>query len=108
MLNFSCSHRRKEVDRPWRRTASSRRQLRSKIPLLHPPPVPDSRRVSRNKSDAALASSLVFAVFLWGATNTGTKFVLGFWPPNWTGSTRFLCAGLFMLGLLKWTRWFGA
>jgi drug/metabolite transporter (DMT)-like permease len=64
--------------------------------------------VFRKKTDAALALSLVFAVFLWGATNAGTKFIVGVWPPDWTGGTRFLCAGLLLLLLLRQTNWFGA
>jgi drug/metabolite transporter (DMT)-like permease len=63
--------------------------------------------VFQKRSDAILAASLVFAVFLWGATNTGTKYIVATWPPLWTGGTRFLCAGLLLLALLKHTRWFG-
>jgi drug/metabolite transporter (DMT)-like permease len=59
------------------------------------------------KSNAALALGLVFAVFLWGANNTGTKFILGAWPPFWTGASRFLCAGLFLLIVLRTTKWLG-
>lgn len=62
----------------------------------------------RNKSDAALALSLVFAVFLWGGNNTGTKFIVGTWPPIWTGGTRFLSAGLLFLALLRYTSVFGS
>jgi drug/metabolite transporter (DMT)-like permease len=65
-------------------------------------------RVFRTKSNAVLALSLVFAVFLWGGNNTGTKFIVGTWPPLWTGSTRFLGAGLLMLGVFRWTNWLGA
>jgi len=65
------------------------------------------QRVFRTKSNAALASSLAFAVFLWGANNAGTKYIVAVWPPLWTGATRFLCAGLLMLLLLRWTNWFG-
>ncbi|HLP78041.1 MAG TPA: DMT family transporter [Candidatus Paceibacterota bacterium] len=61
----------------------------------------------RTKSDLGLALSLVFAVFLWGANNAGTRFIVGTWPPIWTGGTRFACAGLIMLALLRWTRWLG-
>lgn len=60
----------------------------------------------RNKN--AVAASLLFAVFLWGGNNAGTKWVVGYWPPLWTGGTRFLCAGLLLLALLRWTSWFGA
>ena len=63
--------------------------------------------MSRIRSDFALAASLVFAVFLWGGHNTGTRFIVGIWPPIWTGASRFVCAGLLMLILLRWTRWLG-
>lgn len=55
----------------------------------------------------ALAASLVLAVALWGGNNTGTKWLVGSWPPVWTGGTRFLCAGCLLLGLLRVTNWFG-
>ncbi|MBC8096816.1 MAG: DMT family transporter [Akkermansiaceae bacterium] len=61
----------------------------------------------RTKSDFGLALSLVFAIFLWGGNNAGTRFIVGTWPPIWTGGTRFACAGLIMLALLRWTTWFG-
>jgi len=63
--------------------------------------------VSWKKSDAALALSLAFAVFLWGGNNAGTKFIVASWPPVWTGATRFLGAGGLLLAALRWTRWFG-
>jgi drug/metabolite transporter (DMT)-like permease len=43
----------------------------------------------------------MFAVVLWGANNTGTKFVVTSWPPLWTGGSRFVAAGLLMALLLK-------
>jgi drug/metabolite transporter (DMT)-like permease len=64
--------------------------------------------VLAKKSNAAIAMSLVVAVFLWGGTNTGTKFTVGIWPPIWTGATRFLCAGFLLLAILHWTKWLGA
>lgn len=59
--------------------------------------------VSDKKRDLVLGASLLFAVFLWGANNTGTKFIVGHWPAVWTGSSRFLCAGLVLLAFLKLT-----
>ncbi len=59
-------------------------------------------------NNGAIAAGLAFAVFLWGASNTGVKFIVRFWPPIAVGSTRFLAAGLVMLALLRWTRLFGA
>lgn len=61
----------------------------------------------RLNSNFAIAASLVFAVFLWGGNNAGTKWLVQSWPPVATGSMRFLCAGLLMMGLLRWTNWFG-
>jgi drug/metabolite transporter (DMT)-like permease len=63
--------------------------------------------MSRAKSDAALASSLVLSVLLWGGNNTGVKFIVATWPPVWTGATRFVCAGLLMLGIFRFTAWLG-
>lgn len=64
-------------------------------------------RVSEKPGNTFLALSLLFAVFLWGATNTGTKYVVGVWPPAWTGGSRFLLAGLLLLGILRYTTWLG-
>jgi drug/metabolite transporter (DMT)-like permease len=63
--------------------------------------------VFRTRSDIALALSLIFAVFLWGGNNAGTRFIVGTWPPIWTGGTRFACAGLILLAILRWSRWLG-
>jgi drug/metabolite transporter (DMT)-like permease len=63
--------------------------------------------VPARKHNALLAFGLLFAVFLWGGNNTGTKFVVNEWPPIWTGGSRFLCAGLLLLALLRWTPLFG-
>src|SRR5215831_11011267 len=84
------------------------RGRRENFPLPPPAALSHSRRVFRAKSDGALALSLVFAVFLWGGNNVGTKFIVGTWPPIWTGGTRFLCAGLLLLAVLRWTKWLGA
>lgn len=54
-----------------------------------------------------IVASLLLAVFLWGGNNTGIKVLVGAWPPLWVGGTRFLCAGLLMLAMLRWTRWLG-
>ena len=63
--------------------------------------------MQRKPHNGALAGSLLLAVFLFGANNTGVKFMVGFWPPITIGATRFLLAGLVLLGLLRWTRLFG-
>jgi drug/metabolite transporter (DMT)-like permease len=63
--------------------------------------------VSASRSKGAIAAGLVLAVFLWGGNNTGVKFLVKSWPPIWTGGTRFLCAGLLLLAVLRWTDWLG-
>jgi drug/metabolite transporter (DMT)-like permease len=55
----------------------------------------------------SIIAGLLAAVALWGGNNAGVKFLVHDWPPLFTGSTRFLCAGLLMFGLLRWTRWLG-
>lgn len=50
----------------------------------------------------------MLAVTLWGGTNVGTKWLVGFWPPIFTGSTRFFFAGLLLLLVMRWTPWLGA
>ncbi|MDB6110434.1 MAG: hypothetical protein JWR69_2184 [Pedosphaera sp.] len=50
---------------------------------------------------------LLLAVFLWGGSNAGTKFLVQTWPPIWIGSTRLLSAGLILLAILRWTKWLG-
>ncbi|MCU0770561.1 MAG: DMT family transporter [Verrucomicrobia bacterium] len=54
------------------------------------------------RSHAGLAGSLVLAVVLWGASNAGTKFLLGYWPPILTGAMRFLAAGALLHVGLRW------
>jgi drug/metabolite transporter (DMT)-like permease len=72
--------------------------------------------VFAKKSNGAIVVSLVLTVVLWGASNAGTKFLVGgvgaggsaqTWPPVWTGSTRFLCGGLVMLLMMRATSWLG-
>lgn len=59
------------------------------------------------QSKFAVSGALLFAIFLWGGNNTGTKVLVTAWPPVWTGGTRFLAAGLLLLAVLRWTRWLG-
>lgn len=61
----------------------------------------------RPESIGPVAAALAFAIVLWGGNNVGTKILVGAWPPIWTGASRFLCAGLLLLALLRWTRWLG-
>jgi drug/metabolite transporter (DMT)-like permease len=64
--------------------------------------------VFAKKSNGAIVITLLVTIFLWGGNNAGTKYLVKVWPPGFLGSTRFLCAGLLLLGILKWTRWLGA
>jgi drug/metabolite transporter (DMT)-like permease len=59
------------------------------------------------KSNGAIATLLVLAIFFWGGSNAGTKYLVSEWPPIWLGCTRLLCAGLLLLGILRWTSWLG-
>jgi len=67
----------------------------------------ESAPVQAKPNHGAIAAGLLLAVFLWGANNTGVKFLVRSWPPIAIGCTRFLAAGLLLLALLRWTRWFG-
>ncbi|MCS7338419.1 MAG: DMT family transporter [Verrucomicrobiae bacterium] len=58
-------------------------------------------------SQRAIIASLLLTVFIWGANNTGVKVLVTAWPPGWVAATRFVCAGLIMLGMLRFTRWLG-
>jgi len=50
---------------------------------------------------------LLLVVFLWGGNNAGTKWLVAAWPPVFTGSQRFLVAGLILLAGLRYTPWLG-
>ena len=65
------------------------------------------RRVERKTSNGAIASGLLLAVIVFGANNVAVKVLVEHWPPIFTGCTRFLAAGLLMLALFRWTKWFG-
>lgn len=63
--------------------------------------------VFASKHPGWIAVSLLVAVLLWGGNNTGTKVLVSHWSPAFTGGTRFCCAGLLLLGLLRWSKWLG-
>jgi len=63
--------------------------------------------VLEKKSNGPIATLLLLAIFLWGGSNAGTKYLVAEWPPIWVGCTRLLFAGLILLGILRWTRWLG-
>lgn len=58
-------------------------------------------------NNTAIAGGLLLVVFLWGGNNAGTKWLVGSWPPMWTGSVRFLLAGIILLAVLRFTSWLG-
>lgn len=64
--------------------------------------------MNERRLNAIITLSLLIAIFLWGGTNAGTKYVVTSWPPIWTGGSRFCCAGLLMLALLRWTPLLGS
>src|ERR1041385_8839384 len=59
------------------------------------------------KSNGAIAATLLLVIIIWGANNAGTKYLVGVWSPIFSGSTRLLCGGFLLLGILKWTTWVG-
>jgi len=63
--------------------------------------------VFAKKSNGAIVTAILVTIFLWGGSNAGTKYLVKDWPPVFLGSTRFLCAGLLLLGVMKWTDWLG-
>jgi len=64
--------------------------------------------VSQPKNNAVIAGSLLFTIFLWGGNNAGTKWLVMSWPPVFTGSIRFLLAGILLLAVLRFTSFLGA
>jgi drug/metabolite transporter (DMT)-like permease len=63
--------------------------------------------VSEKKNNTAIAFSLLMVVSFWGGNNAGTKWLLGSWPPVFTGSMRFVFAGFILLAVLRFTSWLG-
>jgi drug/metabolite transporter (DMT)-like permease len=63
--------------------------------------------VPQPKPNAAIAGSLVLVSIMWGGNNAGTKWLVAFWPPVWTGGIRFILAGLLLLAVLRFTSWLG-
>jgi drug/metabolite transporter (DMT)-like permease len=59
--------------------------------------------VSDPKNSSAIASGLLLTTILWGGNNAGTKWLVGSWPPIFTGGTRFLLAGFILLAVLRFT-----
>ena len=63
--------------------------------------------MSKPNHHGAIVASLLLVVFLWGGNNAGTKWLVAAWPPVFTGSQRFLVAGLILLAGLRYTPWLG-
>jgi drug/metabolite transporter (DMT)-like permease len=63
--------------------------------------------VKDRPSNRMIAAGLVAAIVLWGQNNAATKYLAGFWPPVTIGVSRFLGAGVILLGVLHWTDWLG-
>jgi len=63
--------------------------------------------VSESRSNVPIIVSLLLVVFLWGGNNAGAKWLLGQWPPVFTGASRFLFAGALLLFVLRYTKWLG-
>lgn len=59
------------------------------------------------KNNPAIGGGLLLVVILWGGNNVGTKWLVGTWPPIWTGGTRFLIAGILLWAVLRFTNWLG-
>ncbi len=63
--------------------------------------------MSGKQNNAAIAGGLLLTVIFWGGNNAGTKWLVGSWPPVWTGSTRFFFAGFILLAVLRFTNLLG-
>jgi drug/metabolite transporter (DMT)-like permease len=63
--------------------------------------------VSQRKHDAWIGVSLLLVVIFWGGNNAGSKWLVGNWPPVFTGSARFVCSGLILLAVLRFTTLLG-
>jgi drug/metabolite transporter (DMT)-like permease len=63
--------------------------------------------VSEHKNHSAIAGGLLLTVIFWGGNNAGTKWLVGSWPPVFTGGTRFFFAGFILLAVLRFTNLLG-
>lgn len=59
------------------------------------------------KSNGGILAGVLLAIFIWGGNNAAIRYSVGTWGPAFLASSRFLVAGLLMLGLLHGTRWLG-
>jgi drug/metabolite transporter (DMT)-like permease len=63
--------------------------------------------VPEKTNNTAIGLSLLMVVAFWGGNNAGTKWLLGSWPPVFTGCLRFVFAGTILLAVLRFTSWLG-
>ena len=63
--------------------------------------------MSEKKNNSGIAGGLLLTIILWGGNNAGTKWLVGSWPPVFTGCTRFLFAGFILLAVLRFTSLLG-
>lgn len=59
-------------------------------------------------SKRTIIASLLLTVCIWGANNVGVKVLVSSWPPAWVAATRFVCAGLLMFAVKRFTGWAGS
>ena len=71
------------------------------VALFHP----DLMQPSPSRT--AITGMLCVTVLLWGANNTGLKFLVGAWPPLWVICSRIWLVAAILFVLLRATRWFG-
>jgi drug/metabolite transporter (DMT)-like permease len=64
--------------------------------------------VFTSHSNSAIAAGLLCAILIWGANNTGVKYLVRDWPPIWVACSRMWCVGAIFYVLLRRTDWFGA
>jgi drug/metabolite transporter (DMT)-like permease len=57
--------------------------------------------VSRPVSSSTVVAALMTSIVLWGGNNVFIKLLLQYWPPLFTGATRFLIGGTLLAGLIR-------
>lgn len=58
-------------------------------------------------SNESIAAQLLLVMMLWGGNNVALKYQVRHWPPVFIASLRFLCAGILVLALMRWSNWLG-
>jgi drug/metabolite transporter (DMT)-like permease len=64
--------------------------------------------VFTSRSNSSIAAGLFCCILIWGANNTGVKYLVREWSPAWIACSRMWCVGAIFYVLLRWTDWFGA